>query len=315
MKNGLTKHLLARGLPKRLAWGFRKLSPFGSQASPGERKVRFQCNICGGANTVPAAALQREVPSCARCGSTVRTRAIVHLLTTELFGRSITIPELPRRADLAGIGLSDSEHYAKRLGEKLDYTNTFFHREPRLDITAPADDLTGRYDFIIASDVFEHVAPPVARSFANARRLLKPQGVLIFSVPYSLEAETREHFPELNDYRLVERDGEWCLENRTVDGRKQVFTDLHFHGGPGSTLEMRLFSRSGLIRDFAAARFAGVRIADEAYPAYGIVWPEPWSVPMVAYATLGRLPSYWVDAGSATETRTAIPDRTIGQKS
>jgi SAM-dependent methyltransferase len=254
----------------------------------GTRKIRFQCNICGGACSVPAAALQRETPSCTRCGSTVRTRAIVHLLTTELFGRSMTIPQLPRRRDLAGIGLSDSENYAKRLNDKLSYTNTFLHEEPRLDIAAAPEDLTHRLDFIIASDVFEHVAPPVSRAFVNARRLLKPHGVLIFSVPYSLDPETREHFPDLNDYRLIEVDGSWCLENRTADGQTQVFTDLTFHGGPGSTLEMRLFSRAGLIRDFAAARFAGVRIADESYLAYGIVWPEPWSVPMVAYATLER---------------------------
>jgi len=294
----MTQPSAPRSLPKRIVQGLRRLSPIGNPAAAGERKVRFRCNICGSASIVPAAALQREVASCARCGSTVRTRAMMHLLITELFGRSMTIPELPRRSDLVGIGLSDAEHYAKRLSDKLNYKNTFLHQEPRLDITDPPDDLSGRFDFIIASDVFEHVAPPVSRSFANVRRLLKPQGVLIFSVPYSLEAETNEHFPELNDYRLMECDGSWRLENRTADGRKQVFTDLCFHGGPGATLEMRLFSRSGLVRDFAAARFAGVRIADESCPAYGIVWPEPWSLPMVGYATLGRLPNRWVDATS-----------------
>ena len=281
-------------LPTRILHGFRKLSILARlpSVSASGKKIHFRCNICGSANAVPAAELQRELPSCARCGSTVRTRTIVHLLTTELCGRSMTITELPQRRDLVGIGLSDAEHYAKRLTDKFDYTNTFFHKEPRLDITAAPDDLTGRFDFIIASDVFEHVAPPVSRSFASARRLLKPHGVLIFSVPYSLEAETREHFPELNDYHLLAVDGSWRLENRTADGRMQAFTDLSFHGGPGSTLEMRLFSRSGLVREFAAARFAGVRIADESCLAYGIVWPEPWSVPMVGYATLGRLRSH-----------------------
>ena len=300
-----TQRTAARRLPKRIAQGLRRLLPFSRRHGAAERKVRFRCNICGSVSTVPAAALQREVPSCTRCGSTVRTRAVVHLLITELFGRSMTIPELPPRADLVGIGLSDTEHYAKRLSDKLDYINTFFHQEPKLDITNPAQELAGRFDFIIASDVFEHVAPPVSRSFANARRLLKPQGVLVFSVPYSLEAETCEHFPELNDYRLFELDGSWRLENRTVDGRRQVFTDLCFHGGPGSTLEMRLFSRSGLVRDFAAAGFAGVRIADESYPEYGIVWSEPWSLPMVGYATLGRLPRPWVD-GNAMEDRGTV---------
>jgi len=31
-----------------------------------------------------------------------------------------------------------------------------------------------------------------------------------------------------------------------------------------------------------------VRIAEEPQPAWGIVWREPWSIPMVAYPTLDR---------------------------
>jgi SAM-dependent methyltransferase len=277
-------------LTTQISRGFRKLAIFrrSRDVSSIGRKVRFQCNICGAFCSVPAAELQREVASCDRCGSTVRTRAIAHLLTTELFGRSLIIADLTRRRDLAGIGLSDSDNYARRLSDKFNYTNTFFHQEPRLDIAAAPEDLDRRFDFIIASDVFEHVAPPVSRAFVNARRLLKPHGVLIFSVPYSLEPETREHFPDLHDYRLIEVNGSWRLENRTADGRTQVFTDLVFHGGPGSTLEMRLFSRNALLREFVNAGFAGVRIADESQAAYGIVWPEPWSIPMVAYASLAR---------------------------
>jgi len=64
----------------------------------------------------------------------------------------------------------------------------------------------------------------------------------------------------------------------------QTFTDLVFHGGPGSTLEMRLFSQGDLTREFLHAGFARVRIASEPYLPFGIHWPEPWSVPMVAYA-------------------------------
>ena len=57
-----------------------------------------------------------------------------------------------------------------------------------------------------------------------------------------------------------------------------------FHGGPGSTLEMRVFSRAALEREFRDAGFARVRVANEPYLPFGIHWPEPWSVPMVAYA-------------------------------
>ena len=45
---------------------------------------------------------------------------------------------------------------------------------------------------------------------------------------------------------------------------------------------MRLFSRAGLKREFAAAGFGRMRVADEAFLAHDIGWPEPRSVSMVA---------------------------------
>lgn len=266
---------------------FRQLRRSGApqaSASTGESQIDFRCNICGASNRVAFAALQREQPSCAQCGSTVRDRAIVHLLTSELLGRSVVLPDMPSPLDLRGIGLSDSTTYAEPLARKFAYTNTHFDAKPKLDITSVAPEHDARYDFMIASDVFEHVAPPVARAFSNARRMLKSGGVLVFSVPFMLTADTIEHFPELHEYRLIESSEGWRLENRTADGRNQTFTDLVFHGGVGSTLEMRQFSRVSLEREFAAAGFSGVRVADEIFLAHGIYWPEPWSVPMVARA-------------------------------
>jgi SAM-dependent methyltransferase len=255
-----------------------------ASVSTDEPQIDFRCNICGQPNSVPFAALQREQRSCAECGSTVRDRAIVHLLTSELLGSSVALPDLPRPLDFRGIGLSDSARYAEPLARKFAYTNTHFVARPMLDITNVASEHDARYDFMIASDVFEHVAPPVARAFSNARRMLKSGGVLIFSVPFMLTGDTIEHFPELHDYRLIESTEGWRLENRTADGREQTFTDLFFHGGIGSTLEMRQFSRASLEREFAAAGFSRMRVDDEVFLPHGIYWPEPWSVPMVAYA-------------------------------
>jgi SAM-dependent methyltransferase len=255
-----------------------------ASASTGEPQIDFRCNICGSSNSVVFAALQREQPSCRRCGSTVRDRAMVHLLTSELLGRSVVLPDMPRPLDLRGIGLSDSTTYSEPLSRQFAYTNTRFDAEPMLDIANVAPEHYARYDFIIASDVFEHVAPPVARAFTNARRLLKAGGVLIFSVPFMLTDDTIEHFPELHDYRLIESAEGWRLENRTADGRDQTFTDVVFHGGIGATLEMRQFSLASLEREFAAAGFSRMRVADEVFLPHGIYWPEPWSVPMVAYA-------------------------------
>jgi SAM-dependent methyltransferase len=262
----------------------RRLARRVAQEAPAPATLQFECNLCGARNAVAPQQISRELPSCGQCHSTVRFRAIAHLIVRELLGRTLPLPQLPRHADIRGLGLSDDPRYALPLATAFDYENTYFHAEPRLDITAVPPARRGRYDFVIASDVFEHVLPPVARAFEGVRALLKPEGICVFTVPFSLEPDTVEHFPDLHDWRLEEHDGTWRLHNVTADGRRQTFGDLVFHGGPGSTLEMRLFSRAALERAFADAGFARVRVADEPCARFGIEWREPWSVPMVAYA-------------------------------
>jgi SAM-dependent methyltransferase len=203
-------------------------------------------------------------------------RSVIHVLSTELLGASMPIDNFPHRTDISGLGLSDWEEYADRLAQKFAYTNTFLDREPVLDIRDLGDTHWAPGDFLIASDVFEHVAPPVSMAFDNARRLLKPGGIFVFSVPYAREpgAVTREHFPELHDFAIVERDGHRELVNTTVDGRTQVFEDLVFHGGDGLTLEMRLFSEESLRVELGRAGFHRVRFFSEPVLAYGVCWPR-----------------------------------------
>lgn len=254
----------------------RSLSPDAS--------VVFRCNLCGTQARSTLAGLARETPSCPRCGSTVRFRAIARLVVRELLGADAPLPALAPRRDLAGLGLSDAPCYAEALARVFDYRNTFFHAAPRLDITAIDPALRGRHDFVIASDVFEHVAPPVSRAFDNALALLKPGGVLVMTVPFALAPDTVEHYPDLDDWSLEKTNGAWRVVNRTADGRVQHFDAPVFHGGPGTTLEMRLFSRDALLRELDRAGFRDIRIADEPYLPFGIHWPEPWSVPIVAMA-------------------------------
>lgn len=248
-----------------------------------ENSVSFECNICKAKCTVASHLIGREIASCKKCGSTVRMRSIIHLLSLELFAESIPLPDFPSRPLLQGIGMSDWGGYAKLLTRKLGYTNTFYHKEPRLDITAidPAREKT--LDFVISTDVFEHILPPVSIAFENTFKLLKPGGVFIFTVPYVTENQTTiEHFPELHDFTLAKTGEEWLLHNVTKDGTKQVYSDLVFHGGEGATLETRLFSRDSLREEFARAGFAEVKICGESCARYGIIWDDDWSLPMVA---------------------------------
>ena len=242
--------------------------------------VSFQCNICGQDNTV--AALGHEASSCAGCGSSVRLRALVYTLAMELFGEGLPLPEFPNLPAVRGLGLSDQVSYAGALAGKFDYTNTFYDREPRIDITEPHPDLHGTYDFILSSDVFEHISVPVERAFEEAYKLLKPHGVLCLTTPFSLREETAEHFPDLNEYAIVSLSGAPVLVNRKKDGTLEVRDDLVFHGGAGATLEMRLFSRKDLERKLRGAGFETIAFQTEGVPRFGIAFEGDWSLPLVA---------------------------------
>ena len=120
--------------------------------------VAFQCNICGAFNELEQFATE---PATCACGSNVRVRALIHLLSLELFGESLVASEFPKLKAIRGLGMSDKDCYAQILADKFDYTNTFYDREPRFDFTQEHPDLAGQYDFILSADVLEHIAPPV----------------------------------------------------------------------------------------------------------------------------------------------------------
>ncbi len=212
---------------------------------------------------------------------------MIHVLSMELFGENLVLPEMDVNRNIMGIGMSDWPGYAVPLAEKFNYTNTYYHREPKLDITNSDIDPTlhGRLDFIISSDVFEHIAPPVSIAFKNMRKLLKPSGVVVFSVPYGKQDKTVEHFPELYDYRVIEKEGRHILENVTRDGVLQTFENLNFHGGQGATLEMRWFSKSSLLEEFSRAGLGNVTIYDTPDFRHGIYskhWEHRTNLPMSA---------------------------------
>jgi SAM-dependent methyltransferase len=213
----------------------------------------------------------------------VRTRALLRAFSLELFGANLTLSDFPRVKSLRGIGTSDSSQYADRLAAKLDYRNTFHNREPRFDVADPGAEHTSQYDFLLSSEVFEHVLPPAANAFQNAFRVLKPHGFLLFTVPYSLELSMTEHFPDLHEFGLTRLGDRVHLINRTREGAVQVFENLVFHrDGSGSALEMREFSESALKQLLTAAGFETVRVYSDEYPPFGILHSESCSLPIAA---------------------------------
>jgi SAM-dependent methyltransferase len=254
------------------------------ESGPKPESVRFTCNICGARCRVAKDQLQREVASCKACGSTPRSRAIIRALSLGLFNQNLILPDFPASRGLSGLGMSDWDGYAVRLAEKFRYTNTYYHKEPKLDISSPEVPkyLEQSSDFIISSEVFEHVVPPVSRAFENTFKMLKPGGILVLTVPYGPFAKTVEHFPELYDFTLIADNGSYRLENVTRSGETQEFCDLVFHGGPGTTLEMRVFGEAALLQHLAEAGFEAITVHRTPDFPHGIWWPELWSLPISA---------------------------------
>ncbi len=246
--------------------------------------LSFQCNICGHFNEdIPKRIVKsREDQSCQKCKSSLRMRSVIYALSMELFGKNIMLPDFPEDKTITGIGMSDWEGYANLLSEKLAYTNTYYHQEPKLDITNITPEQENKYDFIISTDVFEHIPPPVETAFVNVQRLLKPGGVLIFTVPYMNDGITKEHFPDLHDFRIVTHKGKSFLINVTKDGEEQVFDDLIFHGGDGFTLEMRMFAKKSLLEELESAKFEHNKIYSDNISEFGIIWQISWAFPIAA---------------------------------
>ena len=220
----------------------------------------------------------------------MRTRCLVHLLSQAVFQHDYTLPDFPRDRTIHGKSLSDWGPIAKGFAKKFDYANTFYHQEPFLDITDVPDEDAGSLDFLISSDVFEHVGRPVQKAFDGARKILKDGGALILTVPYMRKLPaTVEHFPILHDWKVETEPGEgeesrYVLIDRQPDGTTQSFRNLRFHGGPGQTLEMRVFSYEDLIQHLWTAGFSRVDVRGDTALEYGIHWQTEHSLPIVAIA-------------------------------
>lgn len=243
---------------------------------------KFLCNICGTECERPAEGLAREGSHCPVCHSSMRVRALIALLSQELLGVPMTLVELPVLKSIRAMGMSDNDELAEKLAQKFDYTNTFFHKAPQFDVTRPDPGDFGRYDFILSSEVMEHVPIPVEDSFANLFRMLKPDGLLVMTTPYQPGEQTIEHFPELHDFTLARLSDKTVLVNRRRDGSMEIFEDLFFHGGPGSTIEMRVFRQEALRNNLLRAGFSSVHFSIENVPEFGIEHQETWSLPIVA---------------------------------
>lgn len=232
------------------------------------KEIQFECNLCGFVNIAIPDTSKVPGPLCKKCNSSTRFRLVGYAFSKFVLSSTGFLPDaFDADVTVNGVGLSDAPPMAKSFERITGYTNTFLHKDPKLDIMSPPKNYT-ELDYIISSDVFEHTAPPVETPFRESYRILKRGGKLLLSVP--TQEDYIEHFPSLNDYKIIASDSGYLLANATGKGKLEVFKNLRFHGGPGSTLEMRIYSRAKVEMLLSDAGFQKTTIVAPNLPKYGI---------------------------------------------
>jgi len=234
----------------------------------------YTCNITGNKFDLQETDKTRE--GALAYGYNSRFRAICYVLSKQLFNKVNILTHMDTHKEIKGIGMSDSG-WASVCEQKFNYTNTYYHCEPFLDIYN--DTHVNNYtelDFIISSDVFEHIDPypGVQIAFNNLFKMLKSGGSLIFSVPFTYEHHI-EHFPSLYKYTITKNNNNmYILENTRINGKQETFRNLCFHGGPGNVLEMRIYSKNSIIKYLSTAGFTDIVFheVDADMNQYGIFW-------------------------------------------
>lgn len=237
--------------------------------------IRFRCNVCDTENVLPTRTFHRELATCRVCQCNVRARGIVYGICTGVFGHACPrLSDLPDDSGRVGLGMSEF-HFVDRLNKKVTFTNTYFHQEPKLDILSDQDWLHFQdQDFVVSTDIFEHIRQPLQTAYTNVANMLKPGGCFIFSAPYIDAPSTIEHYPNLHEYTIEEASGHRELVNTTAGGAVERFSDPIFHGGDGSTLELRVLARSDIFSGLAAAGFIDIREYSEPVLDIGYYWPD-----------------------------------------
>ncbi len=197
-----------------------------------------RCTVCGALTRFgPWLPDLRETGRCKTCNATNRQRQLADLLCGELHAPSLahipsTVPTTtkiynteasgPMHARLARLpGYVCSEYFGPQCA-RGDTVNGV--RNEDLQRLSFADN---SFDYVLSSDVFEHIPDPY-RAFAEVQRVLKPGGKHLFTVAFH-QAEYED------DVRAIETDGE-------VKYLKQPW----YHGDPIRPEGVLVFTVPGL---------------------------------------------------------------------
>jgi hypothetical protein len=139
--------------------------------------------------------------------------------------------------------------------------------DPILDISHP-DKYLNTANILISSDILEHVMPPHGHAMRGHFRVLKKGGWLILTTPYFIHSAFLEKYPWMVNYEVS---SEGTVRGVDSTGETVEIDNPVFHGGPGNTLEMRLFTPEIIVEGLVSAGFKNIEILDQDVEEYGIM--------------------------------------------
>lgn len=190
-----------------------------------------RCNICGWSDRFLRLDRGREGTVCRNCGSSSRNRAVAFALSCVL-DENQPVFRWQYRTSARMLESSARGALAMYFRRKFDYYGTEFDPERIAAGDQPRDYADFQklhydddtFDFVVASDVFEHIRRD-AEAMREVQRVLKPGGYLVLTVPYD---HKRAH----------------TIQRVDTTGSDDVHVlPPQYHGGGGHTLAYREYGR------------------------------------------------------------------------
>ncbi len=159
---------------------------------------------------------------CVRCGSISRHRHLAQCVLEEFRERGIAgLSDFGGRDDIFVFNASSRSPIARRLGTSKNIVNSEYFDDCTPGelkngiVCQDLEQLTFRddsVDLVITEDVFEHVRD-WRKGFSEVFRVLKKNGLHVFSIPFYFDRKTKELF---------------TLKN----GRYELLEPVEYHGDP-----------------------------------------------------------------------------------
>jgi len=136
---------------------------------------RTRCSICD--EIVKFVAASKEDVACNSCNATMRAQ-MIHKAVLQGLGYPLNVRRNSISPDMSrvGLGISDDWRLARALAFLFNYTNSYLHQFPNVDLCSPPPNCFEYFEFISCSDVLEHTPPPMDQPMRGLYSMLKPAG-------------------------------------------------------------------------------------------------------------------------------------------